>query len=141
MGMLCLSGKWDNTLMWSHYADDHRGFMIEFSGEDPFFNFGFGKVVYSAERPLLLNRPDRWNDASLFHTKVQIGRTRKNIERLITSAKRASCRGKFVEFPPLEQIDQQNWPIHLRDVPPSAIKRSFLDIALQRKQSRGSEVH
>ena len=45
MGMLCLSGKWDNTVMWSHYTDDHRRFVIEFSGEDSFFDLGFEKVV------------------------------------------------------------------------------------------------
>src|SRR5438093_1175256 len=33
MAMLCLSGKWDNTLMWSHYTKDHRGFVIEFDGK------------------------------------------------------------------------------------------------------------
>ena len=29
-GVLCLSGKNDNILMWSHYADNHRGLCIEF---------------------------------------------------------------------------------------------------------------
>jgi hypothetical protein len=69
MGILCLSGKWDNILMWSHYTKDHKGFVIEFAGDDPFFNLSLSKVNYSDERPLLGNRPDGRNDAALFATK------------------------------------------------------------------------
>ncbi len=29
-GVLSLSGKWDSPLMWSHYADDHKGICIEY---------------------------------------------------------------------------------------------------------------
>lgn len=29
-GVLCLSERWDSILMWSHYADNHRGICIEF---------------------------------------------------------------------------------------------------------------
>lgn len=52
----CLATDFKNRLMWSHYADSHRGFCIEydFSGTDentlsmtPF------PVVYSEERPLI----------------------------------------------------------------------------------------
>ena len=125
MGMLCLSGKWDNTVMWSHYTDDHRRFVIEFSGEDSFFDLGFEKVVYSAGRPLLLNRPDGWNDASLFHTKSLDWEYEDEYRKTEYFGKESILPdgGKFIEFPPLEQVDQQNWPIHLRDVPPSAIQK------------------
>lgn len=52
----CLATDYKNRLMWSHYADSHKGFCIEydFSGTDettlsmtPF------PVVYSEERPLI----------------------------------------------------------------------------------------
>src|SRR5688572_5972700 len=29
IGVFCLAGKWDSVLMWSHYADEHRGVCIE----------------------------------------------------------------------------------------------------------------
>lgn len=29
-GVLSLASRWDNPLMWSHYADEHRGLCIEF---------------------------------------------------------------------------------------------------------------
>lgn len=38
MGILCLSEKHDDLLMWAHYADCHRGFVLEFDSESPFFN-------------------------------------------------------------------------------------------------------
>ncbi len=29
-GLLCLSGKWDNILMWAHYSNSHRGIVAVF---------------------------------------------------------------------------------------------------------------
>jgi hypothetical protein len=125
LGMLCLSGKWDNTLMWSHYTNDHRGFVIEFDGNDSFFDFGFEKVVYSHERPILLNRPDGWNDPSVFITKSTDWAYEEEYRKTeyFGKEKKLAAGGTFIKFPPLEQIDQQNWPIHLRDIPPCAVKK------------------
>jgi len=38
MGILSLSEKRDHILMWSHYADHHKGFCIEFHREDSEYN-------------------------------------------------------------------------------------------------------
>jgi hypothetical protein len=47
MGILCLSARCDSILMWSHYADYHRGFCIGFK-DDPGLSFSFfQKVIYS----------------------------------------------------------------------------------------------
>lgn len=37
IGILSLSAVPDNVIMWSHYADQHRGFVIEFNSSDSFF--------------------------------------------------------------------------------------------------------
>lgn len=37
-GILCLSESPTNLLMWSHYADSHQGFVIEFDSTSVFFN-------------------------------------------------------------------------------------------------------
>jgi len=37
LGMLSLSSVPDSLLMWSHYGECHRGFVIEFNAEHPFF--------------------------------------------------------------------------------------------------------
>ncbi|WEF10318.1 DUF2971 domain-containing protein [Pectobacterium actinidiae] len=36
--VLCLSEKNDNLLMWGHYADSHRGFVLEFDVNHSFFS-------------------------------------------------------------------------------------------------------
>ncbi|WP_172912759.1 DUF2971 domain-containing protein [Pantoea stewartii] len=46
---ICLSSRADSNLMWSHYADSHRGFCIEFKGE--FINAR--KVTYADTIPSL----------------------------------------------------------------------------------------
>lgn len=57
MGMLSLTTTKKNRLMWAHYADSHRGFVIGLDGYDVFFKegshksgLGLKKVKYSAIR-------------------------------------------------------------------------------------------
>lgn len=45
-GMLCMSNGWRNPLLWSHYADKHRGLCLGFDVDDAFFL----PVEYSRER-------------------------------------------------------------------------------------------
>ena len=58
--VLSLSSRNEDILMWSHYADSHRGFAVGFDSENPFFDQRNGaedtirrvkKVVYSEQRP------------------------------------------------------------------------------------------
>jgi len=60
MGILSLSEKPNNLLMWAHYTDSHRGFVLEFNGAHPFFDQRLNKddlirhackVRYTYERP------------------------------------------------------------------------------------------
>ena len=48
-GVLSLAAKWDCPLMWSHYADEHRGLCIEYDTTDTVFN-GLSPVSYSSPR-------------------------------------------------------------------------------------------
>jgi hypothetical protein len=63
LGILCLTESPASLLMWAHYADAHRGFVVEFDSESPFFNQRLGpeddfrhlrKVSYQNERPALV---------------------------------------------------------------------------------------
>jgi len=49
-GISCFSEKRDEILMWSHYADSHKGFCLEFDTKYPLFDKAF-KVDYSAVFP------------------------------------------------------------------------------------------
>lgn len=62
IGALSLSDTFDNLLMWSHYANTHEGFVIEFDKSHPYFsNESFesknlsvlGKVRYSTDFKIL----------------------------------------------------------------------------------------
>lgn len=44
--MLCLSKSNNNSLMWSHYADSHKGFVIGFDSESSFFEPNNGKSIH-----------------------------------------------------------------------------------------------
>jgi hypothetical protein len=56
IGILCLTEKMDNLLMWAHYSSNHTGFVIEFDETHSFFTRGremghLKKVRYSITRP------------------------------------------------------------------------------------------
>lgn len=59
-GVLSLTEKPDNLLMWAHYSDDHQGFVIELDSEHEFFDRResdddplrhLRKIEYSPDRP------------------------------------------------------------------------------------------
>ena len=59
VGVFCLSTKRDDILMWSHYADSHRGICLEFDGMQALMAHA-QKVEYSQDRvPINL-----YNDAN-----------------------------------------------------------------------------
>ncbi len=37
IGILSLTKKWNNTLMWSHYTNSHKGFCVGFDPKDEYF--------------------------------------------------------------------------------------------------------
>lgn len=74
IGILCLSEKKDDLLMWAHYSVNHTGFVIEFDDTHSFFNQRpdtneirghLKKVIYSFERPKVIfqtieENKDKW---------------------------------------------------------------------------------
>jgi hypothetical protein len=54
-GLLCMSTSWDVPLLWSHYADKHRGICLGFEVDED----DWEQVDYVDERPTLqtYNRP------------------------------------------------------------------------------------
>jgi len=78
IGVLCLSERNDDLLMWAHYGDCHKGFVLEFDSESEFFNRQVGprdslrhlrKVNYSLKRPAL--SLSEANDEDIFLTKSE----------------------------------------------------------------------
>lgn len=52
VGILCLAGSRDSLLMWSHYADSHKGLCLEFRSQDEGDLFDAARTVtYQREYP------------------------------------------------------------------------------------------
>jgi Protein of unknown function (DUF2971) len=117
LGMLCLTEKPENLLMWAHYADHHRGAVIEFDEKHEFFSRRvseaddfrhFRKVVYAETRPnLFLNE---FNAVDFFYFKSKEWQYEQEW-RLIVPLNDWSDR---IEDPP-------NLPICLFSYPPACI--------------------
>lgn len=96
LGVLCLSSKFDSPLMWSHYADQHRGICIEFdvsklpAGTVRNVNYGESREVSASavqnwlrddsamarqeiERACLLTKSREWGYESEYRLLGRIG--------------------------------------------------------------------
>jgi hypothetical protein len=70
-GVFSLSARWDSVLMWSHYADYHRGLCIEFdTTELP--HPGLQPVNYRADRSIRASDLLAWKDQSCADAKERI---------------------------------------------------------------------
>lgn len=78
IGILSLTTKFDNLLMWSHYANEHKGFVVEFNSENDFFmlkeedNYiykGIQKVNYSKIRPYKFLIKNEWDELFLIKSE------------------------------------------------------------------------
>lgn len=54
IGILCLSKQSDSLLMWSHYADEYRGLLIEFDDKHEFFTGSFEVKYLDVRRKINL---------------------------------------------------------------------------------------
>ena len=52
-GVLCFSRKWENPILWSHYADKHRGMALGFDISDPSKEQVCMEVSYVTTRAML----------------------------------------------------------------------------------------
>jgi hypothetical protein len=116
VGVLCLSEVRDSLLMWGHYTDNHRGFVVGFDSENPFFSkrktekdeLGFlRQVQYQRQRPAAVLT----NTSSLvwFQTKSEVWAYEKEW-RIIRTLKEASSR-----------IDAGVFPVCLFEFPTDAV--------------------
>jgi hypothetical protein len=54
VGVLSLTRNPSSLLMWAHYADCHRGFVVEFNPMNSFFRLEGGPVIYARRRVPLI---------------------------------------------------------------------------------------
>jgi len=66
-GLICFSKHWHNPLLWSHYADKHRGMCLGFDVIDR----SLRPVKYVKERPALKMPPSKESADELLFTKYR----------------------------------------------------------------------
>jgi hypothetical protein len=79
VGILSLTNREDNLMLWAHYADSHKGIVIEFDEKHPFFTdsnylhpyllYPLDKVFYKPSRPSI--NSDKYYDKETFYTKSE----------------------------------------------------------------------
>ena len=67
-GVLCCTELECDLVMWSHYAQQHKGFVMEFDRTHSFFAERLHRVVYSPDRPAYRHRDP---DHRIFLTKAR----------------------------------------------------------------------
>lgn len=133
IGLLCLTELPTSLLMWAHYADSHKGFVVEFDSEAPFFKQRLDdedefrhlrKVCYQASRP------------SIVLAEVQ------NFEQFLIKSNDWAYEAEWRMLMPLSMASQKigDGPdaIHLFKFPASIIKTIVL--GCQMKEQKKLEV-
>lgn len=118
LGAVSLSEICDHELMWSHYAEEHKGYVVGFDSSHPFFNQKkspgdelrhIRKIAYR-DKPPVINLT-KTNASELFFVKSlkwEYEAERRMILPLSDSD---------------EVIDKKPFPIHLFKFPATAVKR------------------
>ena len=123
IGVLCLTEVNNSLLMWGHYTDSHRGFVIGFDSESPFFwqrktekdEFGFlRRVEYTVERPQVVLSDT--SSGEWFQTKAKSWEYETEW-RMIRVLAEADYRDNRTPF-----------PVCLFDFPPEAVRQIIFGI-------------
>jgi hypothetical protein len=125
IGILSLTEKHDNLLMWAHYADSHQGFVIQFDENHSFFSEKLRshdalrqlrKIAYSHHRP------------NLTLSSVE------NIDVLLTKSDDWEYEQEWRMILPLEEcnkrIPQTPYDICLFSLPPDVVKSVIMGCRL-----------
>lgn len=148
IGILSLTERPDHPLMWSHYANNHAGLVIEFDEGHEFFAeqeeippkvSGLHKVIYSRERPTF---------ETLLDTEVMDGSKEKQAEWLekmfFTKSKDWEYEQEWRMIKPLKKADRiielAEGNIHLFTLPPGCISGLILGEKM-RSETRASIVN
>ncbi len=125
LGALSLSEIFNHELMWSHYANEHKGYVIGFDTKHPFFNQRksdedelrhIREIEYRDERP----------EINLMKTDAS--------ELFFIKSTRWSYESEWRMVLPLsdcsEKIEEEPYPIYLFKFPPEAIASVIMGIKM-----------
>lgn len=103
VGVLSLSETWDNMLLWSHYAKDHKGICIGFYSNIDIFGVAL-KVRYTEEFPVITPPFDSGETIleKSFLTKARCWEYEKEwrvVKRMATHTERMHLSAQYAHLP------------------------------------------
>lgn len=128
LGALSLSEIYDHELMWSHYANEHKGYAIGFDSSHPFFNQKkpdsdelrhLRKIEY-CDSPPVINLM-KSNGAELFFVKSSKWKYEAEWRMLLPLSEST------------EIIDKKPYPIYLFDLAAKSIKKLIFGARITHK--------
>jgi hypothetical protein len=134
IGVLSLCEHPDSLLMWPHYGDSHRGFLIEFDTTSPFFNQtdppAHVKVTDEAAAAFA-EEHGRLRRIAYQAARPSVVVTRITFDIILTKGEEWRYEGEWRMLMPLEYANEtrpthQGFPVHLFAVPPSAVTKVML---------------
>lgn len=143
IGVLSLSQKLDDILMWAHYAQNNKGFVIEFDANHRFFNqpmddHGLSgclhRVVYSEDRPNRDSMLDM-SPSDIFLLKSEKWKAEEEWRML-----QPLENGKRLEKDGIAILDDERQPIYLFPLPPSCITGVIFGSRMS-LENRGQIMH
>jgi hypothetical protein len=121
LGALSLSEICTHELMWSHYADEHRGFVIGFNIEHQFFNQKLSEVD-ELRHPRKIDYREKPPVISLMNAS--------GAELYFVKSMKWSYESEWRMLMPLTDssrvIEKQPYPIHLFNFPPESVGEVIL---------------
>lgn len=133
IGILCLTTKPDNLLMWAHYAESHTGIVIEFNSENEFFSPTF----YREDKPDQIDEELMRDYGKLIEVEYQPNRPNvivsqvKGFEQLLVKGCDWEYEDEWRMLMPTSKAnrivtDSSGNQVFLFSIPPTAISKVIL---------------
>lgn len=133
LGILCLTSKPDNLLMWAHYAESHTGMVIEFDTDNEFF----APIFYQEGKPDLIDEDLMRDYGHLIKVQYQSNRPNvvvsqvKGFDQLLVKGSDWEYEDEWRMLMPTSKANRVitnalGNQIFLFSVPPTAIRKVIL---------------
>jgi hypothetical protein len=134
IGVLSLCEHADSLLMWPHYGDSHRGFVIAFDTGAPFFNQSTPSAHLNAsadEASQFAEECGRLRHVRYREERPSVVVTEMTFDNIMTKGKAWEYEGEWRMLMPLDYADvkmppHQGLPVCLFSVPPRSVKTILL---------------
>ncbi|MBU1214470.1 MAG: DUF2971 domain-containing protein [Gammaproteobacteria bacterium] len=131
LGALSLSEICTHELMWPHYAEDHKGFVIGFNCDHPFFN----QKISDADELRHLKRVD-YREVPPVISLMNVTGT----ELYFVKSKKWSYESEWRMLMPLSDsskvIERQPYPIHLFSYPAESVSEVILGARMSEQDKK-----